>query len=154
MYKKICLLFFALAFIACEDTPPVWPDLAGLKWQAFAPAQAPFSLQYPYGFELNQQGASALINYQGGLAFRIDWLTEAEVKNRGLWLVVPPSGTQTIGKHSFTKYDYSHYDGPFGTNFLAYVTQVGDKWLGVQFRTTADALTPAQEAVLRSLEVR
>ncbi|MEZ4861973.1 MAG: hypothetical protein R3C14_11715 [Caldilineaceae bacterium] len=138
----------------CATIPRDLPPIASIHWVTYQSPTLGYRINYPDTLALKQQGDEVNFSYQGSSIFRMIFVTTAESKRRGLWATAQPMTAATIGGVAGQQYIYDHYDGPFYTHTIAYVIPFQDRWLGLEFRTTASTLSAVQQQMLDSFQLK
>ncbi len=148
--RRIVAAAISLCVISCQHDPqePVAPD--GVRWKRYHDDVLGVSLDYPNAYEFKERhGNDVVFTREGRTTLRISFVTEQEGKSRGLWVGQMPSGNIQINDRTGHRYDYTHWDGPFGDPTVAFVVPYRDRFLGLEFRS---AVGPVEEAIVNSVK--
>ena len=88
----------------------------------------------------------------GGVPALVRLTTEKEGRARGAGFGHPEDGLDVLAGRPCRRIIYDHHDGPFASRTIAYVLPVGDRFLGLEFRSTGP-LDPVQRRMLASFRL-
>jgi hypothetical protein len=127
-------------------------DPAALSWVDYTHSRAGYSLSLPASMRPDEEGDSVLFRYDGGVPVLVRLTSEEEAEHAGAWFGHEAENAIALDGMAGEKFAYVHWDGPFAARTIAYVVPVGDRFLGLEFRTTTD-LDPVQEQILASFRL-
>ena len=122
-------------------------DPETLSWVDYTHSRAGYSLSLPTALRPEEEGDSVLFRYNSGVPVLVRLTTREEAQHTGAWFGHDAAGAITLDGKAGEKFIYVHWDGPFAAHTIAYVVPVGDRFLGLEFRTAAN-LDPVQEKIL------
>ncbi|TDI34511.1 MAG: hypothetical protein E2P03_03130 [Acidobacteria bacterium] len=127
-------------------------DPETLSWVDYTHSRAGYSLSLPAAMRPDEEGDSVFFRYDAGVPVLVRLTTEEEARHAGVWFGHEAAGAITLDGRAGERFTYVHWDGPFATRTIAYVVPVGDRFLGLEFRTATD-LDPVQEKILASFRL-
>ena len=143
-------LSLTAACCAGESTRDLDPET--LSWVDYTHSRAGYSLRLPTALRPDEEGDSVFLRYNCRVPVLVRLTTEEDGRRYGAWFGHQAAGAITLDGMAGEKYTYVHWDGPFATHTIAYVVPVGDRFLGLEFRTATD-LDPVQEKILASFRL-
>ena len=150
--RLILAAALALAADACGrgSTRALDPD--NVAWVEYRHPRAGYRMSLPSEIRPEEDGDGVFCRYDGGVPVLVRLTTEEEARGTGAWFGHAPDGPATLDGRSGQRIIYEHWDGPFATRTIAYVVPLGDRFLGLEFRTST-GLDPVQERILASFRL-
>lgn len=150
----VALTAGALFFQGCLSAPDT-PQAGTFEWKSYRNERMGVSLEYPGAYEPDEwaAGADVAFRLKGAPAIRLTFRTEEDALHHGLWAEHQPVSDVTFAGRAGKRYEYNHYDGPFGSPVLAFVIPYKGKYLALEFRTTNTELDDVQRRMLESVTV-
>ena len=150
--RLILATTLALATAVCGGGSTRSLDPDSLVWAEYRHPQAGYSMSLPGELHPQEDGDGVFCRYDGGVPVLVRLTSEEEARGTGAWFGHEPDGPATLDGLPGQRIIYEHWDGPFAVRTIAYVVPVGDRFLGLEFRTASD-LDPVQERILASFRL-
>lgn len=145
----LAIMTCVLIALGCVRAPE-WPMAESIEWKRYENVPIGYSFDVPAQREIDETAGGTLIRYRGGPIIAINFVTEREGRERGLWSGHDAVGKASLGGRDGALYMYSHFDGPLSMPVISYVVPHRGKFLGLEFRVAGTELGPIQRHVLGS----
>jgi len=144
----------ALFFQGCLGAPDT-PRAGTFAWKTYRNERMGVTLEYPDAYKPDAWAPDVDVAFRlnGAPAIRLTLRTEEDALHHGLWAEHKPVAGVTFAGRAGKRYEYNHYDGPFGSPVLAFVIPHKGKYLALEFRTTNKDLDEVQRRMLDSVRV-
>jgi len=145
------MIILGPCLLSCRHEPLEAIPQEDVHWKDYRNPAMGLALSYPDPYEIQRESGEFVFFLHGDrTAARLNFVTEREGRSRGLWFGNASTGDIQMAGRVGQRYDYTHWDGPFGDLTIAFVVPYRDRYLGLEFRS---AVGPIEEAMVRSLKL-